>query len=183
MKGWFNIPGQQDGARTVEMQMRGLSHALAEARGKTVLDIGCAEGCISFEFMLAGASKVFGFDCNDKLLSTAVLARRKLPRAKRLRTEFLRCDFAEMPRGKWDIVLALAIIHKLPEPADAVRRVAGSCKRLVVIRLPRDSTGEIVSKHTARPCNVNEVMQDCGFALERVVQGPPRELVQYWRRA
>lgn len=184
MKGWFAIPGVQDGDRTIETQMRGLGPALSEARGKSLLDLGCAEGCIAFEFLKAGAAPIMALDYNEALLKTAALERRKLPKRHRFAIEFRLQDLATFKPGRqWDIVLALAIVHKLDDPAAAVRLVADSAKSLAVIRMPWHAKGTtVVGKHSGVECDVAKIMRAKRFRLEREEQGPPDELVHYWRR-
>lgn len=182
---WFQIPGLQDGERTVEEQMRGLAPALAEASGKRVWDLGAAEGCISFEFMKAGAT-VEALDCNAVLLEVAEAQRAKLTEEDMARVIFRRADLrevlAEGLTASFDIVLALAVVHKLAEPEKALRYIARSARSLVVIRLPGGSTGKFTSKNHGTPCDVNAAMPKHGFQLERTEQGPRDELVQYWRK-
>ena len=59
--GWFVInhdkAGHRDGDRSLEQQMRGLEKLVREVHGKTVLDIGCAEGLISMALVRAGDAK------------------------------------------------------------------------------------------------------------------------------
>jgi tRNA G37 N-methylase Trm5 len=185
-KGWFSIPGMQAGDRSVAEQKRGLDAALAEAKGKTVCDLGTAEGCIALDFAQAGAERVFGCDANPALLITA---NRLLARASsevRSRVKFSNVDLNKATRERpwsYDIVLALAILHKLESPEEGTRFAARSAKSLLVVRLPKGSTGEFGSKH--RPdqrCDLRKVMPSEGFVLERTEEGPRTEQVQYWRR-
>ena len=46
IEGWFSTHGR-DGDRTIDQQLLGLDPLFDEVKGKTVLDIGCAEGLIS----------------------------------------------------------------------------------------------------------------------------------------
>ena len=47
-QGWFSTKGRL-GDRTLKQQLMGLDPLFAECKGKTVLDVGCAEGLISIE--------------------------------------------------------------------------------------------------------------------------------------
>lgn len=186
---WFVVEGVQDGRRTLDEQMIGLHPALAEARGKSVLDLGCAEGLIALEFAKAGA-RVTGYDYNGPMIVTAERMAKALP-ADVAKPAFVHTDIREAMRrarlhresNRHDIVLALAVVHKLPEPAEGVTFIADSCNDLAVFRLPHWSTGDMVKgKHSASSCNVNQIMGKHGFRLEKTFEGPRREPVQYWRR-
>lgn len=183
-KGWFSIPGVQQGDRTLREQMMGLASALEEARGKTVCDLGTAEGLIALEFARAGATSVYGCDYNQALLNTA---EEEMARHPHLPVRFEYKDIAQAIEQGWshqaDIVLALAILHKLPDPAAGVKLCAAMARDLIVLRLPKGSTGIIRSKHvrTAR-CDVREILAAAGFKRERKEPGPRGEWVQYWRR-
>ncbi len=182
---WFKIPGIQDGERDLAEQMKGLAPAPREASGRTVWDLGCAEGLIAFEFMKTGAT-VEAIDCNGVLLEVAEAQRAQLPEEEKARVSFARADLrevlAEGLTASFDIVLALAVVHKLVEPEKALRYIARAARSLVVIRLPGGSTGKFKSKNHGTPCDVNAAMPQHGFDLERTEQGPRDELVQYWRR-
>lgn len=184
-KGWLKIPGVQDGDRTLEEQMLGLEPALAETPGKTVLDLGCAEGSIALEFARAGARSVDGIDYNAPFIEVAKQQRMDsgLSTAK-----FRHADISDMiERGgaikKYDIVLALALLHKLPDPAAGIQFCALSARSLIVIRLPYASTGNICSKHIEhKRADIREILPAYGFVRERKEMGPRGEWVQYWRR-
>lgn len=180
-KGWFAIPGVQHGDRTLDEQMRGLQCALAEADGASIADLGCAEGLIAFEFLKAGAAWVYGCDYNRNLVEVAQDQQQRATRGHL--AQFVHADLRKMRLGRtFDIVLALAIIHKMDEPAELCAEIARICTRLAVIRLPKGSTGNIAAKFTGVQCDINAHMSAGGFSLERVERGPRTELVQYWRK-
>lgn len=180
-EGWFEIPDVQIGARTVEEQLTGLQPALDEALNRSVIDFGCAEGLISIAFLHAGASRVWGCDNNSGFVK---LARRLSRHMERIDFSVvdLRTAMMTMAPPPADIVLALAIIHKLMDPERATRWMASCARKLMVVRLPIGSEGEIRWKHGPARCDLRDVLPACGLKLEQTQPGPRGELVQYWRR-
>lgn len=184
--GWFVIPGVQTGDRTFEDQAAGLEPAFLEAAGKTVLDIGCAEGLISYEFARRGAI----VNGTDSVADHIVVAQRfvgELPcsfRVEHLDHDVLKHDL--WPKRRWDIVAALGVLHKLWHPKKGVQWVARACSDLLLIRTSKRYTDDmIVSKRdSAISVQVSPILMKEGFVLEKVVQGSRRfeEDVQYWRR-
>jgi SAM-dependent methyltransferase len=186
-RGWFEIPGVQHGDRTLDEQLLGLDAALAEAAGKRVLDLGCAEGLIAARFIEAGAQLVHGVEIRPQFLVAAQsIAGRGHPNLG----HGLTVDFGDLNEGlpKWlappyDMVLALAILHKLRYPTVALQRMAKACLGLLVIRLPLGSQGEFGSKHFRNQrCDLRAELPALGFRLERDAEGPRGERVHYWRR-
>ncbi len=188
MKGWLKVPGiRPDGDRTLAEQMMGLDRALAECKGKTVLDLGCAEGLIGLEFAKAGAERVVGIE----LLETHLLVARKACRGYQ-QMHFICAHLGDHMRRhpepeQFDIVLALGIIHKLDDPAVPLKWAALSAKSQLCFRAPAKTkkAGEdyfVQSKHTYAQCNVPKTMRDAGFVDEGTVPGVRGEGVQYWRR-
>lgn len=186
MKGWFKVPGiRPDGDRSIQEQMLGLDRALAECKGKRVLDLGCAEGCISAAFARAGA-EVVGIE----LLETHLQVARKV--CKGLPVKFICAHLgdyikAHTPPTRFDIVLALGIIHKLEDPNVPLAWAARAATDLLCFRAPahKDKVGAdylIHGKHTKTPCNVQKVMREHGFDDEGVMNGVRGEAVQYFRR-
>ena len=198
-KGWLKVPGIRPmGDRTLEEQMLGLDPALAEASGKTVLDLGCAEGLIGREFAKAGATRVLGIEL---LKSHLEVARKACKGYKQM--EFVcahighyiaaNCDQntatpdgsfkVGYPRETFDIVLALGIIHKLEDPAVPLVFAARAARSLLCFRAPARATdGVVAAKHGGKTCNVPEIMKREGFVEERLIPGVRGEAVQYWRR-
>jgi len=174
-RGWFGD------TVTLEEQLRGLEFALAEAKGKTVLDCGCAEGWIGREFLKAGAAKVDAFDHSEYMVAEA---RKSLGERGRVELHDVNNPLPTWTEKQYDIVLALAIIHKGKHVAEIARRFATLTRDLFVVRLPRKSIGEFGSKHwTTNRVDMWVEMPRAGLTFERMVQGPKDEMVQYWRRA
>jgi SAM-dependent methyltransferase len=178
--GWFEIPGIQTGPRTLREQMMGLEPLLKIVRGKSVLDLGTAEGLIAAQLAANGASPVHAVDCNQQILDMARSVNKKLA---------IRFEWCDLNHGlpKWlmpqyDVVLALAIIHKMTDPVRAAVNYAQRTRELLVIRLPMGSKGSFKTKHNAADCDLNALLPEYGLMLEQVRPGPRGELVQYWRR-
>ena len=148
-KGWLKVPGIRPlGDRTLEEQMIGLDKALAECAGKTVLDLGCAEGLIGREFAKAGAIDVHGIELLENHLAVARKACKGYKQMRFTRSHLL--DYIllhsteHLVSEQYDIVLALGIIHKLEDPNIPMRYAARSAKSLVCFRAPaRISAGTL----------------------------------------
>lgn len=183
-EGWFVIRGQQRGLRTIEEQMKGLEQALPMASGKTVLDIGAAEGLISREFARAGA-KVTAVEVIEAHCEVA----REV--CAGLDVTVVNGHLAEIAAGDelaagWqhDIVLALGVVHKLRDPGVGLRFSARAAREVMLLRMRRNQPhGVLRSKHDGvTGVHVAKCMADEGFRLEQTVPGPRDEIVQFWRR-
>lgn len=190
-KGWIAVPGIRANAdRTLAEQMLGLEPALAAARGKTVLDLGCAEGMIGREFAKAGATDVFGIEQLAAHLAVAKKVAAGYPAdpqpmpQMRFQQAHLAEWIAKHPAPPvFDIVLALGIIHKLHEPRLALDFAARSARSLLCFRAPATANGGIVlSKFSQRGVNVPKRMATHGFREGATIKGARGEAVQYWHR-
>lgn len=170
---WFN------GERTVEEQLRGLDAVLDTISGKTVLDLGCAEGCISAVVKDRGATLVHGVESNPQLLAEA--QKIAAPGLKFMRGN-LNIGLPDDCLYQYNVILLLAILHKLGDPEVRLREYAARATDSVVIRLPLDSRGRFTTKHQGFLCDTDRVMTECGFNRTELVEGPRGELVAYWAR-
>lgn len=177
-KGWFAIPGVQDGDRTIAEQLTGLDRMLCLVEGKRVLDLGCAEGAIANACLDHGAVSVTAVDNNRSFAERA-------EKSFRLTVEVADLNHwpAENVDRTTDVLLLLAILHKLADPVFSLRTWAGLAREWIVIRLPIGSSGTFSSKHFEhRVCDTRAVLTSVGFSLDKDVQGPRGERVHYWRR-
>lgn len=184
--GWFKIPGVQEGDRTVDEQLLGLDAALAACKGKTVLDLGAAEGLISAAFARAGAAEVFGVELVKEHVETGRAVCVGLP-VKLLQAElaaYARDNLAN-PR-KFDIVLALGIAHKMHNPGAFLSFAGRSAGELLVFRGPGKAgmfwDGILRSKFGKGQCNVAEVLGAEGLVEGETHDSARGERAQYWHR-
>jgi len=179
--GWFVIPLVQTGDRTIEEQSLGVEKALAECEGKTVLDLGCAEGLLSREFAHAGAKLVHGV---DSVHGHLMVAKDMCASWKNVSFEHMDLNYPRPQRGMYDIVLALGVCHKLAEPVIGIRYAAAASLDLVLVRMSmQTSDGLLKSKFLPyNICNVITEMGKMGFVLEGIEPGPRKETVHYYRR-
>ena len=184
MPQWFKEAGGDLGDVHLAEQMLGLEKALDIAKDKSVLDLGCAEGLISREFLKAGAKSVTGIDIMQTYVAIAIKLCKDFANAKFIRSD-LNAYSKSSSRKKYDVVLALAIIHKAKKPADFLKLAIDSCNSsgVIVIRYPiRQSDGIIKSKHCNNTCDVIKTMADNGFVSKGKLVGPRGEVVEYWAR-
>lgn len=190
-KGWFSVPGIREPAdRTLAEQMIGLDEALDRARGKSVLDLGCAEGLISLEFAKAGATSVVGIERHEFHLAVArqVLARSGLKNVtfvERMLEDVIKADEDGQIVWHADVVLALAIIHKLKDIASGLEFVARAAGELIVFRWPHWYVPDremLRPKGSLRETNIPSILKPRGFRKERRTVGPRGELVEYWAK-
>lgn len=175
IKGWF-ATADRPGDRTLEMQMLGLDPLLDECKGANILDVGCAEGLISIELAKRGA-EVTGVDIVESHIEMARHLRGHLS------CRFEIQDANEYQPDDYDIILLLAIMHKLKDPSRACARFANAAKNLVVMRLPPEHAPSIVDERSGYvKHDMSAVMTWYGFELERVTRGSFSEWTGYYRR-
>lgn len=184
LKSWFPV-GKGDHERSLVDQMKGLRPVVDEfracrAKGRplTGLDVGCAEGLISIEMAKAGAAHMHGIEVVPDRVADALRLRGSLP-----------CSFEAAnvstytPPRPYDVLLALSILHKLPDPsATLYRLVHNYCQRLVVIKLPPGRGPLIIDPRSENePHDLDAVLQDLGFNLEHQGKGTREEWIGIWR--
>lgn len=149
-------------------QLIGLEPLWENLRGKTLLDVGCAEGLISLECMKHGA-KVEGLE----IRSSAV------KEAQAIGVNCLEADVQHYQLERhYDIVLMLGILHKLADPITAFKRYLKYCNDLAVVRLPWNCWLDLVdSRSGGVPHNMHIAAMESGFYLDDQTEGPHNQLV------
>lgn len=177
-EGWFDLAGRP-GDRTLKQQLMGLEQLFAECKGKTILDVGCAEGLISIELAKAGAVAVHGVEIVPGHVEVGNKLRGPLPV-----TFEVQDANTWVPKREYDIVIALALLQKLRNPTEACARLAAHCLDLMVLRLPPQYAPTIIDERSGNePHHIGVTMERCGFKLERAAcDGPFGEWIGVYRR-
>jgi 2-polyprenyl-3-methyl-5-hydroxy-6-metoxy-1,4-benzoquinol methylase len=138
----------------ITMRLAGLEPLLEAAKGATLLDLGCFDGLIAYEFARSGARLVHGIDNDARHLETAerIFAQVDIP------SRFAHADLRKSGAiaralggdgvARYDIVLFLGvfqhIFRQMSEPrrqelvADITRRTGS----LLAVRIPDDQWHE-----------------------------------------
>lgn len=194
-KGWFVIPGVQAGDRTLEDQRRGLEAAIAEVQNAraagtplSVLDLGCAEGLLGREFVLAGADQVVGVELvREHVIVACQVCKDVMPPLELVHSgiaEFAIVEQKREPFRRFDLVLALSVCHKLRDPSVGLRYAARAARRLLCFRNAARFAGggSVQAKHGTASADAWQIFAREGLVLERRERSSRGEAVEYWRR-
>lgn len=138
----------------IRKRLAGLEPLLEAARGATLLDLGCFDGLIAYEFFRSGARLVHGIDNDARHLETAgrIFGQADIP------SRFAHADLRKPGAvahalgaeglAKYDIVLFLGVFqHIFRTMSDARRRelvadIVGRTGSLLAVRIPDDVWGD-----------------------------------------
>lgn len=162
-KGWFSTPGRP-GDRTLEDQVKGLDWLFENCADKLILDVGCAEGLLAIE-LAKRAATVYGIEvvADHVKVATEMSAG---PWYSRL---YFRVADANVwcPPDAYDIVLLLAVLHKLKNPTEVAMRMARAAREHVIVRLPPKHAPFVIDERSGnKPHNISDAMIKAGFVLE-----------------
>lgn len=163
-KGWF-VTGGRPGDRTLAQQLVGLD--VVNIKGKTLLDVGCAEGLISIEMANRGAAAVHGVEIVPEHVKVGNRLRGDLPVT-------LEVGDANTwaPKRAYDVVFMLALLQKVRDPSAVCARFAAAACETVVLRLPPKYAPTIIDDRSGnKPHDIHAVMLACGFAQTKVLFG------------
>jgi SAM-dependent methyltransferase len=155
------------GRSLAQNRLVALQDVIADADGRTVLDLGCAEGLITERFVDAGARHVNAFDIKPGRIATA---RRLMPTP---RARFAVADLSdwnaferahELLAG-YDIVLFLGIYQHLPKASRAAALHGAAARTLhrLALRAPAELLDEIDA--ILRSAGLKMVNEKRGYGL------------------
>ncbi|MGA9341936.1 MAG: class I SAM-dependent methyltransferase [Rhodanobacteraceae bacterium] len=105
-----------------EDRLAGLAPLIENARGKSIIDFGCAEGIVAREFLRHGASLLHGFERDPFRVGVAAALCADFDQAVFREADLsdlpvFRAEQADLLRAKYDIVLYLGIHHHIDADA------------------------------------------------------------------
>lgn len=177
----------QDGDRDLSQQLLGLDTMLAQVSDKTVLDIGCAEALISRECARRGAHSVMGLEVVEANAAEGARQCAGLPVTVLHRNvEHFVDDFwnlAEAGALRFDLVLALAVLHKLKQPERAIQFIGRVCDERAVIRTAERTPGYVQDVRSKdRRIELVAPLAALGLHLVHHEPGPFNEWTGYFER-
>jgi len=171
---WFII-GDNGGQVPLKRQLMGLQNIVVE--GRTVLDVGCAEGLTSIHMALNGATLVHGVELRERAVEVGqslVGFNGMSDRVKFYHGDMRKPAEALGRRGmldRYDVVLAMASIQKLKRQAVPVMRLlADMCAETFVVRLPAPDIPDGFKKTRM----VGDILAEQGFEMKSESCGYPR---------
>lgn len=169
----------------LERQMTGLDMLWDRVTGATIADIGCAEGDIGMECVRRGAGFVLGIEYRPEAVKEANERARNVDNFTCLREDADHWPGRPMlDRSRFDVILLLAVLHKLHRPAAALDRILRHTAKptaTVVLRLrPRDWPVLRDERSGNRPQDLDEVLRMHRFRLVHVDEGPVSGGVPEW---
>ena len=148
--------------------------------GKTILELGCAEGLMSQWFVdRNGAASVHGIE----IVQGHVDLGRQHIVGRQVKLEVANCD-TWRPKRAYDVSVALALLHKLQDPLACLAAMAEATKEMVVVRLPSACSPWVITdaRTDFRPWDVDKCLRLNGFELVDSTMGPFNEPTGFWRR-
>lgn len=169
----WHIIGENGGQVPLDRQWKGLSSI--DMTGKSVIDIGCAEGLVSLQCEKAGADLVHGLELRPRAVEVA----RSLAGYTNVweHVKFFEADVAEPERAlnqpgllpTYDVVIANAVIQKVKRRASRLlEAVIAKASDQLVIRLPERAVqtkdgGTVDPVERVEAAGFEMVWEACGY--------------------
>lgn len=170
---WF-ILGDNNGQIPLKRQLLGLSEI--DVKGKTILDVGCAEGMMALHFIENGAKLAHGIEIRPRAVEVAQSIAGYTgvsDKAKFWEGDLRKPDEALNQDGmlsEYDVVFAMASLQKTKgKGGHVMQKIAEKCAGTLIMRLPfrEIQTGWKTKSDPA------EVLEQVGFELTRESCGYP----------
>lgn len=144
MDSYYAAPELGLGGRwSPELRMSGLERLAGTCSGKSILDLGTAEGLVAYRFLRQGAALLHGFDIVPERIEAARHICGEFPGAAFWSGDIsdwrsFRAKHAENLLAHYDIVLYLGVHHHLPDAGrdSALEGAAAMSRDILALRTP-----------------------------------------------
>jgi 2-polyprenyl-3-methyl-5-hydroxy-6-metoxy-1,4-benzoquinol methylase len=114
---------------------RTLGELFMQAAPTSVLDVGCGEGVLTYQWAEAlGDKRIVGIDLDDDKLRAEQATRRR-PNLEYLVMRAENLPFAE---NEFDLASAIEVLEHVPDPAHTVAEMARVAGRHLLVSVPRE---------------------------------------------
>jgi ubiquinone/menaquinone biosynthesis C-methylase UbiE len=114
---------------------RTLGELFTQAAPTSVLDVGCGEGVLTYQWAEAlGDKRIVGIDLDDDKLRAEQATRRR-PNLEYLVMRAENLPFAE---NEFDLASAIEVLEHVPDPAHTVAEMARVAGRHLLVSVPRE---------------------------------------------
>jgi SAM-dependent methyltransferase len=130
----------------VKKLMAGFHQALDDlwemAQPRSVLDVGCGEGVLTYEWaQKLEDNRIVGIDLDDPKLK-AEWATRTRPNLEYRAEEATRLSFRD---GEFDMATAIEVLEHVPEPEQTLHEMARVAERWLLVSVPREPIWRMVN--------------------------------------
>ncbi len=121
---------------------RSLDELWAQAAPESILDIGCGEGVLTYEWAeKLGDGRIVGIDLPDPKLEAEWKTRQR-PNLEYKTEEATKLSFAD---NEFDMATAIEVLEHVPDPEATVAEMARVAKRYVLVSVPREPIWRMVN--------------------------------------
>ena len=178
---WYVI-GKNGGEVELERQFAGLD--VIDFKGRSVLELGSAEGLVSLEMIKRGAKLVHGLELRDRAVEVSRSIAHVTENDEKM--QFWCGSFSDAPAvlnqremlPQYDIVTAMAILQKVADQPRVLAHMLDKCRETFVIRLPVPKAFQYRFRKTAWSFGGQDIVpliETLGFKLRWQAGGYPKE--------
>jgi len=114
---------------------RTLDELFEEAGPESLLDVGCGEGVLTYEWaQRLGDRRVVGIDLDDPLLHAEWEKRR----APNLTYRVMKAEHLPFADGEFDVASAIEVLEHVPDPEHTVAEMARVASGWLLVSVPRE---------------------------------------------
>lgn len=178
---WFKDGTSGAGLRSVNEQLKGLDAIRPFCRRGSILDLGAAEGSIGKHFVdTEGADLLHGIEAVPERVEAARKACKGYEGVQFWAADLNAPEAVQGLLAQYDVVLALAIAHKLTNPEKFARWAAGKARKVIAIRMPTASAIFRDPRSEYRSFDPGKLLSKWDLIADG--DGPRSERTMVWKR-